>query len=109
MPATVSPRNPTGYPAFFTTTPNTDTPLNFEALEASPFPILGLRIVNNSSVNVYYAYDSPASLGSAYVAPGVTFWGNEMTLAVLHIYTPSAVSVNGTTPGGIEIMGVLNF
>ncbi len=109
MPVTVSPRSLTGYPAALTTVASTDTPINFEALEAFPFPIVGLRIVNNSSVNVYYAYDSPASLGSAFVAPGVTYFNDEMALAVLHIYTPSPQSVNGTTPGGIEILGILNF
>jgi len=109
MPVTVSPRAFTGYPAPFTTTPNTDTPINFEAMEAFPFPIAGLRIVNNSAVNVYYAYDSTASLGSAFVAPGVTYFSDEIALAVLHIYTPSPVSVNGTTPGGIEILGILNM
>ncbi len=109
MPITATPRVWTAYPSPFTTTPNTDASLNFEALEALPFLISGLRIVNNSAVNVYYAYDSVASLGSAFVAPGVTYFNDEMALAVLHIYTPSPVSVNGTTPGGIEILGVLNI
>jgi hypothetical protein len=61
---------------------------------------------NNTSVNVYFAFDTAASAGSLLLTPGSTVvYPKKCT--VLHLYTATAQVINGTSSGNIVVLGAL--
>jgi hypothetical protein len=63
-------------------------------------------IQNNTSVNLNYAFDTAASAGSFLLVPGATLvYPKKCT--VLHLYTSTAQSINGTSSGNIVVLGAL--
>jgi len=57
---------------------------------------------NNSSINVYYDFDTAATTGSFVLPPGGQVWW-EWPVTVVHVYTASSLSVN--TVNGIVLKG----
>lgn len=66
------------------------------------------RIVlqNNTSSNVYFAFDTTASAGSLVLTPGsLLVYPKKCT--VLHLYTATAQNINGTSASNIVVLGAL--
>lgn len=63
-------------------------------------------IQNNTSGNVYYAFDQTASAGSFLLVPGATVIYSKKVTAV-HLFTAAAQNINGTTAGNIVLLGAL--
>lgn len=63
-------------------------------------------IQNNSSVNVWYAFDTAASAGSLLLTPGSTVvYPKKCT--TLHLYTVTSQVINGTLASNIVVLGAL--
>ncbi len=75
-----------------------DTPWQFSA-QANH-----LLIQNNTTANLQFECDTPASPGSPILAPGATFVA-DLQVLVVHLYTAAAQNINGTTSGNIVIRG----
>jgi hypothetical protein len=83
-----------------TTNAGSDTAYTFSA------QVSRVIIQNNTSSNVNYAFDTTASAGSLLLVPGAMLvYPKKCT--VLHLYTASAQSINGTSSGGIVVLGAL--
>ena len=74
------------------TNAGSDTALTFSS------QINQLKMQNNTSANVYYDYDTPATLGSRVLAPGY-FLADPKKLTMLNLYTVAAQNVNGSAVG----------
>lgn len=82
------------------TNPGSDTPLTFSS------QINRLILANNTSANLYYAFDTTASAGSLLLAPGgQIIYPKKCT--VLHLYTAAAQLINGSVAGNIVVLGAL--
>jgi len=77
-----------------------DTPLTFSSQVNHVF------LQNNTSANLYCAFDTAASLGSILLVPGATLIEDKKCTA-LHLYTVAAQNINGTSVGNIVVLGSL--
>jgi len=76
----------------------TDTPVAFGQRVRS------YLIQNNTAGPVYRALDAPAGPGALAIAAGTTF-AEAAAVVALHLYAPSATTVNGAAAGGIVVEG----
>jgi hypothetical protein len=82
------------------TNAGSDTPYAFSS------QVSRIILMNNTSANVYFAFDSTASAGSLVLMPGsLLVYPKKCT--VLHLYTASAVNINGTSAGNVVVLGAL--
>lgn len=82
------------------TSAGADTPLTFSS------QVNHVILQNNTSANVYFAFDIAASLGSAILSPN-TFLSYSKKIAVVHLYTAAAQNINGIVGNNIVVLGAL--
>lgn len=80
------------------TNAGSDTALTFTQTVAQ------VTIQNNTNAVVYVAFDATASAGSYALAAGSTLVEAKYC-KVVHLYTAAAQNVNGTSSGGIVVLG----
>lgn len=81
-----------------TTTASTDTPFTFAS------QVNHVILQNNTSANVWFAFDTVATIGSLLLVPGsMLIYAKKVS--VVHLYTVAATNVNGTAAGNIVLLG----
>lgn len=83
-----------------TTNAGSDTALTFSS------QINNVIVENNTSANVYVAFDTAATLGSIALVPGM-YYEKPKKVTVLHLYTVAAQNINGSAVGAIVVLGEL--
>lgn len=66
-----------------------------------------LRVENYTASPIYIAYDKAATLGSRLVPSQQVWYDDDASCVNLHVYTPVASSINGSTATGILVWGVI--
>ncbi len=102
--ASVDGSNAAGYVAL--TSPPTATNAGSDTSLTFSQQVNNVIIENNTSANVYYAFDTAATLGSLVLVPG-TYYEKPKKVTVLHLLTAAAQNINGTAVGGIAVLGEL--
>src|SRR5581483_10556353 len=64
-----------------------------------------VTIQNNSNYDINVAFDSTASAGSYVVFAGTTAVNNDKQCLTVHLWTPAALNINGTSANGLVILG----